>query len=129
MKVLRRALTDDLGEFRLFRLNFGEYVVGATYGARALVGAPGGMLVAIDPEPSAGDPHFDPALWALTHRPGKGVRERCALLAGLLELDRTRLWEWCLVLAVPEVALERESRARAHHEFLVEASSDRTDSC
>jgi streptomycin 6-kinase len=92
-----------------------------------LVGAPGGMLVAIDPEPSAGDPHFDPALWALTHRPGKGVRERCALLAGLLDLDRTRLWEWCLVLAVPEVALERESRARAHYEFLAEASSDLTD--
>jgi streptomycin 6-kinase len=94
-----------------------------------LVGAPGGMLVAIDPEPSAGDPHFDPALWALTHRPGRGVRERCALLADLLELDRTRLWEWCLVLAVPEVALERESRARAHYEFLAEASSDRRDGC
>jgi streptomycin 6-kinase len=94
-----------------------------------LVRDPGGMLLAIDPEPSVGDRHFDPALWALSHRPGECVRERCALLAGLLELDTARLWEWCLVLAVPEVALERESRAQAHYEFLAEASSDRTDGC
>jgi streptomycin 6-kinase len=82
-----------------------------------------GLLVAIDPEPSAGDRHFDPALWALTHRPGVGVRERCALLAGLLELDAARLWDWCRVLAVPEVALEAEDRAGAHREFLAQASS------
>jgi len=84
----------------------------------------GGTLVAIDPEPSVGDRHFDAALWALTHRPGVGVRERCALLAGLLALDATRLWEWCLVLAVAEVALEVADRARAHHEFLAQASHD-----
>jgi streptomycin 6-kinase len=82
----------------------------------------GGMLVAIDPEPSAGDRYFDPALWALTHRPGVRVRERCAALAGLLGLDATRLWEWCLVLAVAEVALEVEDRARAHRDFLAQAS-------
>jgi streptomycin 6-kinase len=89
-----------------------------------LLSDPGGTLVAIDPEPSAGDRHFDPALWALTHRPGAGVRERCAALAGLLELDGTRLWEWCLVLAVAEVALEVEDRARAHHAFLAQASRE-----
>jgi streptomycin 6-kinase len=82
----------------------------------------GGILVAIDPEPSAGDRYFDPALWALTHRPGADVRERCTLLAGLLELDATRLWDWCLVLAVAEVALEVGDRARAHREFLAQAS-------
>jgi streptomycin 6-kinase len=89
-----------------------------------LVSEPGGTLVAIDPEPSAGDRHFDPALWALTHRPGVGVRERCAVLADLLGLDATRLWEWCLVLAVAEVALEIEDRARAHRGFLAQASRD-----
>jgi len=83
-----------------------------------------GTLVAIDPEPSVGDRHFDPALWALTHRPGVGVRERCAALASLLALDEARLWDWCLVLAVAEVALEVEDRARAHHEFLAQASRD-----
>jgi len=113
------ALAQDPGPLGL--------VHGDAQNKNLLVGDPGDMLLAIDPEPSAGDPHFDPALWALTHRPGKGVRERCALLAGLLELDTTRLWEWCLVLAVPEVALEREGPAQAHHEFLAEASSDRTD--
>ncbi len=89
-----------------------------------LLSDPDGTLVAIDPEPSVGDRHFDPALWALTHRPGVGVRERCAALASLLELDATRLWEWCVVLAVAEVALEVEDRARAHHEFLAQASRD-----
>jgi streptomycin 6-kinase len=83
---------------------------------------PDGTLVAIDPEPSAGDRHYDPALWALTHRPGVGVRERCAVLASLLELDATRLWAWCCVLAVAEVALEVEDRASAHHEFVAQAS-------
>jgi streptomycin 6-kinase len=86
-----------------------------------LLSEPGGAIVAIDPEPSAGDRHFDPALWALTHRPGVGVRERCVVLAGLLELDATRLWDWCLVLAAAEVALEVEDRARAHREFLAQA--------
>lgn len=89
-----------------------------------LLSDPDHTLIAIDPEPSAGDRHFDPALWALTHRPGVGVRERCALLAELLGLDAARLWDWCLVLAVSEVALEVEDRARAHREFLVQASRD-----
>jgi len=80
-----------------------------------------GMLVAIDPEPSAGDRHFDPALWALTHRPGKGVQERCDALAGLLDLNADRLWCWCVVLAAPEVALDVAERAVAHREFLTRA--------
>jgi streptomycin 6-kinase len=77
-----------------------------------------GVLVAIDPEPGVGDPHFDPALWALTHRPGEGVRERCAVLAGLLELDEERLWSWCLALAVAEIALDLPERARAQRKLL-----------
>jgi len=87
-----------------------------------LLSAPDDTLVAIDPEPSAGDRHFDPALWALTHRPGVGVRERCAALAGMLALDATRLLDWCVVLAVAEVTLDVEDRARAHREFLAQAS-------
>jgi len=83
-----------------------------------LLDAAGGMPVAIDPEPSVGDRHFDPALWALTHRPGKGVRERCGAVAGLLGLDADRLWRWCVVLAAPEVALDVADRAVAHREFL-----------
>jgi streptomycin 6-kinase len=76
------------------------------------------LLVAIDPEPGAGDRHFDPALWALTHRPGQGVRERCSMLADLLNLDAARLWSWCLVLIRAEVALEEADRAQAHHDLL-----------
>jgi streptomycin 6-kinase len=75
-------------------------------------------LVAIDPEPGIGDPHFDPALWALTHRPGAGVRARCGLLAGLLGLDQDRLWAWCEALVAAEVALDVAERARAHRELL-----------
>jgi streptomycin 6-kinase len=76
-----------------------------------------GMLVAIDPEPAVGDRHFDPAFWALTHRPGEGVRERCAVLAELLGLDEERLWSWCLALVVAEVALDFPERAFAHREL------------
>jgi streptomycin 6-kinase len=83
----------------------------------------GGSLVGIDPEPSVGDPHFDPALWAVTHRPGDGVRERCAALGGLLGLDAVRLWSWCLALAVAEVALEVPDRALAQRELLLRVSS------
>jgi streptomycin 6-kinase len=89
-----------------------------------LLSDPDGTLVAIDPEPSIGDRHFDPALWALTHRPGVGVQERCAALASLLALDEACLWDWCLVLAVAEVALEVEDRARSHRKFLAQARRD-----
>jgi streptomycin 6-kinase len=88
-----------------------------------LVDGDGGALVAIDPEPSVGDPHFDAALWALTHRPGEGVRERCAVLAALLGLDETRLWSWCLALAVAEVALDLPERARAQRELLARSAA------
>jgi streptomycin 6-kinase len=87
-----------------------------------LVDGVGGALVAIDPEPSVGDPHFDPSLWALTHRPGAGVRERCAVLADLLDLDVARLWLWCQALAVAEVALDVPERALAHRELLAGGS-------
>jgi streptomycin 6-kinase len=82
-----------------------------------------GVLVAIDPEPSVGDPHFDAALWALTHRPGEGVRERCAVLATLLGLDETRLWSWCMSLADAEVALDLPERARAQRELLARSAA------
>jgi streptomycin 6-kinase len=81
----------------------------------------GGGLVAIDPEPALGDPHFDAALWALTHRPGEGVRERCAELARVLAFDEGRLWSWCLALAVAEVALDVPDRARAQRRLLQRA--------
>jgi streptomycin 6-kinase len=87
-----------------------------------LVDGASGALVAIDPEPSVGDPHFDAALWALTHRPGVGVRERCAVLAGLLDLDEARLWSWCRALAVAEVALDLPERALAHRGLLARGS-------
>lgn len=77
-----------------------------------LLDGAGSRLVAIDPEPSLGDMHFDAALWALTHRPGEGVAERCALLADLLGLDADRLWSWCRALAVAEVALDVPERAQ-----------------
>jgi streptomycin 6-kinase len=88
-----------------------------------LVDGAGGALVAIDPEPSVGDPHFDLALWALTHRAGVGVRERCAVLAGLLDLEEARLWSWCHALAVAEVALDLPERALAHRGLLARGAA------
>lgn len=74
-------------------------------------------LVAIDPEAGIGDRHVDAALWALTHRPGRGVGERCDMLTTLLDLDRDRMWSWCRVLVVAEQALDRPERARAHRDL------------
>jgi streptomycin 6-kinase len=88
-----------------------------------LVDGAGGVPVAIDPEPSIGDPHFDAALWALTHRPGERVRERCAVLGVLLGLDEARLWSWCLALAVAEVALDLPERASAQRELLARSAA------
>jgi streptomycin 6-kinase len=87
------------------------------YQNKNLLLGPAGLLVAIDPTPAVGDSHYDPALWALTHRPGERVRERCAELAKRLLLDPERLWQWCIVLAVPEIALDYLPRALAQLEY------------
>jgi len=112
----------DAAEFRAVELAETSSVQRAVHGdaqnKNLLIDGGGGALVAIDPEPSIGDPHFDPALWALTHRPGSGVRERCVVLASLLGLDEARMWSWCLVLAVAEVALDVPDRALAQRELL-----------
>jgi streptomycin 6-kinase len=108
----------DLAERRALKLAESAPANTAVHGdaqnKNLLVDGDAGALVAIDPEPAIGDPHFDPALWALTHRPGAGVRERCAVLAGRLGLDDERLWSWCLALVVAEVALDSTERASAH---------------
>jgi streptomycin 6-kinase len=75
----------------------------------------GGIWWAIDPRPCNGDPGLDAAFWALAHRPGVAVAERCALIADAAQLDRDRVWRWAQVFAVSEAVLVTDAeRARAH---------------
>jgi streptomycin 6-kinase len=121
--VTMQALNDaEAGAARLARsAPLRGSVHGDAQNKNLLVDGTRGGLVAIDPEPAAGDLHFDAALWAVTHRPGEGVDERCAVLAGLLGLDGDRLWAWCLELAVAEAALDVPDRAAAQRRFLATA--------
>lgn len=74
---------------------------------------------AIDPRPFLGDPCLDAAFWALAHRPGVAVRERCELIAEAARLDPWRVWQWARVFAVSEAVLVTDAdRARAHHSVL-----------
>jgi hypothetical protein len=43
VKIVKRAITNDLGEFRLFWLNFGEYAVSASYSERDLAAGLGSV--------------------------------------------------------------------------------------
>ena len=55
VKVVKKVLTNDLGEFRLFWLNFGQYVVSATYGDRPLASAVGRVQLSANvPKPDDG---------------------------------------------------------------------------
>lgn len=74
---------------------------------------------AIDPRPCNGDPCLDAAFWALAHRPGQAVKERCALIAESAGLDPARVWRWARAFAVSEAVLVTDAdRARAHHSVL-----------
>ncbi len=75
----------------------------------------GGRWRAIDPRPCIGDPCLDAAFWALAHRPGEGVRERCELVAAAAGLCAGRVWSWALAFAVSEAVLVTDRlRAQAH---------------
>ena len=55
MKIVKTALTDDSGEYRLFRLTFGEYIVSASYSHRSQRSALNGrQLSANVPDPDEG---------------------------------------------------------------------------
>jgi streptomycin 6-kinase len=70
---------------------------------------------AIDPRPCVGDPCLDAAFWALAHRPGIAVQDRCALIAEAAGLGGERVWRWARVFAVSEAVLVTDlERARAH---------------
>jgi streptomycin 6-kinase len=57
------------------------------------------ILCAIDPAPCAGDAAYDAACWI--HANGRaGRRARFDALAGEFRLDRSRLRDWCGVIAV-----------------------------
>lgn len=71
-----------------------------------------GEWVAIDPRPCRGDPHLDAAFWALCHRHGPGVRERCTVLRDSAGFDAGLLLAWTQAFAASETALVRD-RARA----------------
>jgi streptomycin 6-kinase len=59
-------------------------------------------LVAIDPDPTIGDPHSDIAFWAVTRSPVAGLEARAAELARLLDCDVDRTLRWATVYAVGE---------------------------
>jgi streptomycin 6-kinase len=74
---------------------------------------------AIDPRPCLGDPCLDAAFWAVTHRPGEQVEQRCERVARAASLDPARVWAWALVFAVSEAVLVTDlRRARAHYRLL-----------
>src|SRR5437867_1439626 len=55
MKIVRTALTDDSGEYRLFRLAFGEYFVSASYSHRSQQAALNGRRLSPNvPDPDEG---------------------------------------------------------------------------
>jgi streptomycin 6-kinase len=71
---------------------------------------------AIDPRPCLGDPCLDAAFWALAHRPGIAVEQRCRLIAEAAGLSAERTWQWAQAFAISEsVLVTDELRARAHH--------------
>jgi len=70
---------------------------------------------AIDPMPCAGDPCLDAGFWALHHRPGVAVRERCVRVAAAAGLDGGRVWRWARAFAATEAVLDVDGeRARGH---------------
>ena len=60
----------------------------------------GADLVAIDPDPSVGDPHSDIAFWAATRSPVNGLETRVTELTSLLQRDVDRAMRWAVVYAI-----------------------------
>jgi hypothetical protein len=76
LQALRKTLTNDLGEFRLFWLNFGEYVLGASYGDRALASALGMVRLSANvPKPDDG---YVPVYYSDAMQPPQGQTIRLA---------------------------------------------------
>jgi len=74
-----------------------------------------GRWWAIDPMPCRGDPCLDAGFWALHHRPGMGVQERCGLIARAAGLDAQRVWAWARAFAASEAAIDVAPGAAAGH--------------
>jgi len=80
---------------------------------------------AIDPMACVSDPCRDAGFWALHHRPGTAVRERCRLVAGAAGLDPDRVWRWALAFAATEAVLDiGPGRAESHLRVLQDALHD-----
>jgi streptomycin 6-kinase len=70
---------------------------------------------AIDPLPCIGDPCMDAGFWALHHRPGIAVRDRCDLIAAAGGMDPQRVWRWASAFAAAEAVLDVDGgRAESH---------------
>jgi streptomycin 6-kinase len=70
---------------------------------------------AIDPMPCIGDPCLDAGFWALHHRPGTAVGDRCDLVARDAGLEADRVRAWARAFAASEAALDNvPDRAAAH---------------
>lgn len=57
-------------------------------------------ILAIDPMPSVGDPHFDIGFWAATRSPARDLDARATELARLLDRDADRARRWAAIYAV-----------------------------
>jgi streptomycin 6-kinase len=80
---------------------------------------------AIDPMACASDPCRDAGFWALHHRPGTAVRERCGLVAAAAGLDADRVWRWALAFAATEAVLDvGPERAQQHLRVLQDRLHD-----
>ncbi|MGI8646630.1 MAG: hypothetical protein DLM55_10165 [Acidimicrobiales bacterium] len=74
-------------------------------------------LLVIDPNPCAGQPVYDAALWALTQLPIPAAPERTATIAALLGLPENEVLRWVILLAAVEVCLASLDRAEAYLEL------------
>jgi streptomycin 6-kinase len=80
---------------------------------------------AIDPIACVSDPCRDAAFWALHHRPGEAVRERCGLVAAAAGLDADRVWRWAVAFAATEAVLDiGPGRAERHLRVLQDRLHD-----
>lgn len=89
---LARALAADLDAPVLLHGDFHPYNV--------LDGGDTRGLVAIDPRPCVGDAAFDAVDWVFWPKEDpQNWESRCTQLATALDVDRSRVWDWCRTFA------------------------------
>jgi hypothetical protein len=89
VRVMKKVLTSDLGEYRLYWLNFGEYIVGASYGERVRGSAMTG--VHLSPNVSKADEGYATIFYGGTTNPGeaRSIRLAPGIYAGTANIALT----------------------------------------